>query len=269
MNPKSRMTKEEIHDFGIEIIRGQLQKDGFEIITWNSDLASNPQIVAKKSGRLCFIVVRTACYPDKGQLEDGITASLFVHARKHDADIFFASVGIANASGKTEEELSDPVRGTGFHISYAGLQQIVDAANIRLIDSNEYEEFEQQIAIVFASCWNRLDFSWFGNYLADDVVCESQNVMEPLCGRLTVFTHLCRKSEAVRKEGPSHRVYAELGTMERIYAGRPCVLLSQGVREDKLILVLFKTFRGKVKRIDLCTVAPLPSDARGTGEYPE
>jgi methanogenic corrinoid protein MtbC1 len=66
MTNPDRMTTEEIHDFGIEIVSNQLKKEGYEIQSVNTELGKNPQIITKKETQLAFIAVRTACYPEKG-----------------------------------------------------------------------------------------------------------------------------------------------------------------------------------------------------------
>ena len=109
------MTKSEIHDFGIEVVVNFLKKEGHEIINVNTDPALNPQVVAKKDERLEFVVVRTACYPSKGQIEnDHVALHCVEHADTHGASCYFASIGIANASGDDDSQMSVPVRGAGF-----------------------------------------------------------------------------------------------------------------------------------------------------------
>jgi methanogenic corrinoid protein MtbC1 len=56
------MTAAEIHDFGIEVVFNYLKKEGHEIVSVNTNVGVNPQVLAKKNGQLEFIVVRTACY---------------------------------------------------------------------------------------------------------------------------------------------------------------------------------------------------------------
>jgi len=117
------MTPSEIHDFGVEVVFGQLQRDGHEIVSVNTDLGMNPQIVARKDGQLEFNLVRTDCYPGKGLLEsEAIAHSTLEHARKFQAACYFASVGIANASGAESGEMNKPVKGAGFYVRFEGLQ---------------------------------------------------------------------------------------------------------------------------------------------------
>jgi hypothetical protein len=117
------MSTAEIHDFGVEIVFNYLKKEGHEIVSVNSDIDVNPQIVAKKNGQLEFIIVRTACYPSKGQVENNqLAAQCIAYAHKHKAMCYFASVGIANVNGKNDAEMAIPIKGAGFYVSFEGLQ---------------------------------------------------------------------------------------------------------------------------------------------------
>jgi hypothetical protein len=121
---KALMNLDEIHDFGVEIVFTYMQKEGFEILRVNTDRSFSPQIVARKDGQRAHVTVRTACYPDKGAIESFEAASrLFEHAKAENAICYFASVGIANAEGTTDEEMSVPVRGAGFIAAFEGLQE--------------------------------------------------------------------------------------------------------------------------------------------------
>lgn len=119
------MTTEEIHAFGIEIVYKQLEKDGWSIDSADvsADIMTEPQIIGKKDGEVAFFVVRTGVYPGRGRFSEGQEAfdHLVRHASAHGASCYFASVGIANSVGKTEEEMSEPVKGVGFNIEFDGL----------------------------------------------------------------------------------------------------------------------------------------------------
>ena len=83
------MSPADVHAFGIEIVYKQLQKDGWVIDSADvlADLASEPQIVAKKDGELAFFVVRTGVYPNRGRFDEGREAfdTLVKHAKAHGA----------------------------------------------------------------------------------------------------------------------------------------------------------------------------------------
>ena len=128
------MTIEEIHDFGVEVVFNQLKKEGYKIQSVNTKYGVNPQIIAKKEGQLAFIAVRTACYPNKGSLEKSVHFKMIENADKHGAIPYFASVGIANANGKTDEEMSVPVKGAGFYVAYEGMLIITQSDRVKLFD---------------------------------------------------------------------------------------------------------------------------------------
>ena len=116
------MSKSEIHHFGVEVVFGFLKKDGHEIVGVNTDLSVNPQVVAKKDGQLEFIIIRTECYPNKGTLDSSTKALCIERALAAGAICYFASVGIVNASGKNDAEMSLPVKGAGYHVAFNGIE---------------------------------------------------------------------------------------------------------------------------------------------------
>ena len=134
---KELMTVSEIHDFGIEIVFNYLKEEGHEIMEVNTDIAMHPQIVATKNGELKFIIVRTACYPSKGQIEnDQVASQCLAHADKHKATYYFASVGIANADGADDAEMAVPVKGAPFHVAFEGLLILTRSDRVKVIDGS-------------------------------------------------------------------------------------------------------------------------------------
>jgi hypothetical protein len=125
MQPQELMTAADIHAFGVEIVYKQLEKDGWLIDSTNlsADAGTAPQIVAKKDGELAFFIVRTAVYPQRGRFDEGAEQydALVRHAKAHGATCYFGSVGIANSKGKTDEEMSVPIKGVAYHVEFNGL----------------------------------------------------------------------------------------------------------------------------------------------------
>lgn len=118
------MSEQDIHAFGVEIVFKQLEEAGWNIeyADVNADRESQPQIVANKDGETGFFVVRTAMYPGRGRIEgEEVFQTLVRHANGHGASCYFASVGIANSEGKTEEEMTVPVKGVAYHVAFDGL----------------------------------------------------------------------------------------------------------------------------------------------------
>jgi hypothetical protein len=125
MSQRELMTKEDIHAFGVEIVYKQLEKDGWRMqsANVNADLRTEPQIIADKDGEFAFFIVRTDIHPGRGRFEEGQEAfnRLVRHARSHGASCYFASVGIANSEGESDEEMSNPVKGVAYHVQFDGL----------------------------------------------------------------------------------------------------------------------------------------------------
>lgn len=119
------MSAADIHAFGVEIVYKQLEKDGWVIQSADvaADIRTEPQIVASKDGELAFFVIRTGVYPGRGRFEEGQEAfnTLVRHAAEHGASCYFASVGIANSNGTTDEEMSVPVKGVAYNVQFDGL----------------------------------------------------------------------------------------------------------------------------------------------------
>lgn len=125
MAKRELMTSADIHAFGIEIVFKQLEKDGWMINSADvsADVRTEPQITAKKDGELAFFVIRTAMHPGRGRFDEGQAAfeTLVRHASEHGASCYFASVGIANSEGRTEAEMSEPVKGIAYNVEFDGL----------------------------------------------------------------------------------------------------------------------------------------------------
>jgi len=122
MADKKIMDAEELHFLGIKVVYKDLVDKGYEVLNVRKEMDIDPQILARHKGKMLFIVVRTAAYPDMGVLQPRTAARVTAHARKHNAVCYFASVGIANAEGEGDEEMSKPVVDGEYYINYKGMQ---------------------------------------------------------------------------------------------------------------------------------------------------
>jgi hypothetical protein len=137
---------------------------------------------------------------------------------------------------------------------------------------------ELELIRLYAKAWNTLNPKVIEPHLAEEVVYESQQVFSPLVGKEQVFDYLTRKMQTVRNSLPQFKAYAEVGycgsqeaynvRVWSAYEGKPCVVMAQGNPDVVLSLVLLDTEQAKITRVDICTVAPRPSTATRTGEYP-
>src|SRR5207237_98882 len=114
MSERELMKESDVHAFGVEIVYKQLIEAGWTIDSADvyAERAEHPQIVARKDGETGYFVVRTAMYPGRGRIEgEAVFQHLVRLASDHGASCYFASVGIANSEGKTDEEMAIPIKG--------------------------------------------------------------------------------------------------------------------------------------------------------------
>ncbi len=94
------LTEQELHNLAMNIVGKQLEAEGFEFMTVNSELKKNPQFVCLKNKKLHFIIVKGIGYPgDPKDIEFYRTDlnKMRDHALKFEADTFYAPVGLVNA----------------------------------------------------------------------------------------------------------------------------------------------------------------------------
>lgn len=108
------LTEEEIHSLGVQLVARYLDERGSTIVSTNLARLSNPQIVAHSAGQLTFIVVRSAFFPQQGELESPqMVRSVISHAAASGAICILATVQFANPDGHTDVERSIPIKGGG------------------------------------------------------------------------------------------------------------------------------------------------------------
>ena len=115
------MNLEELHFLGIKVVYKDMVDKGYEVVNVRKELDVNPQILAKKDDKFHMVVVKTGYYPDMGIILPEVIQQVKELGVKHKATCWYASVGIANANGQTEEEMAKPVAGGEFYINYKGL----------------------------------------------------------------------------------------------------------------------------------------------------
>lgn len=126
MGKKRELTSQEVIEFGLRYVYGQLVKDGYEVLSVRPEPEVDPQILAKKDEQLYFIVVRTAVYPEVGDLPSISNINqIRDHAEKHQAKSKFVSIGLINAEAKDEDEKSKLRKGGEFGVNYSGLHELI------------------------------------------------------------------------------------------------------------------------------------------------
>ncbi|CAM1370062.1 Na(+)-translocating NADH-quinone reductase subunit F [Tenacibaculum soleae] len=93
------LTKQELHNLGMNIVGKKLQEMGYEFVAINSELKKHPQFVLFKKGEpTIFVLVKTTNNIQTPQEYDVLWMETFKeHAKKQHAKIWFAGIGIANS----------------------------------------------------------------------------------------------------------------------------------------------------------------------------
>lgn len=123
---------------------------------------------------------------------------------------------------------------------------------------------KEDIVRKIATAYNTLNPDVFTDLIADDFTYESQHVFEPMNGKETFLEYINGKYNTIKRTGAL--VYAEIG----YYEDAPCIIMAQGDKENKgaLLFIELTSEGDKVKRMDMCGIAPNWSSAKRTHEYP-
>ena len=118
---KRELKAEELHFLGIKVVYKWMVDEGYEVLQVRKEMGINPQILAKKNNDRFLVVVRTATYPHMGILFPDVAGDVKKLSEKHSSKCMFGSVGIANASGETDEEMGKPEKDGEYYINFKGL----------------------------------------------------------------------------------------------------------------------------------------------------
>jgi hypothetical protein len=114
---------------------------------------------------------------------------------------------------------------------------------------------KKETALLYATAWEKLDFSIFFNHLSDKCHYSSQYVFEELDSKQKIIDYLTGKVEAVKKS--SGTVVARLAklTGSATLSNMPgdyCVAMYQEGDEAISAIVLFEAKNNLIERFDLC-----------------
>jgi hypothetical protein len=126
---------------------------------------------------------------------------------------------------------------------------------------------EEQALQYYAEMINTLDASRLEPYLTKNFCYSSQKVLTELTSKQAFLYYIRGKLSTLQASGPGHKVFAEMGVLEKDHPIGPCVLLAQGAKDDLVAVVLAKTSKRLIERLDLCFVPTVQSVTR-TGIYP-
>ncbi len=97
-----KLTKQEIHNLAMNHVGRDLEKRGFEFVAINSKPKKHPQFVCiDKNSQYFFVIVRVTRLPENPNNYDVVWMETFKeHARKNDAKVLYAGVGLGNPKGE-------------------------------------------------------------------------------------------------------------------------------------------------------------------------
>lgn len=123
---KIEITEWELHDFAVQVVRDQLRKEGYEIMSAQGHPNADPSIwFVGDSNRPEWVVVRAVRYPESDAERPrhwaGIAASCAELSKiGHFASVAFVSTDNSYDPGRGVTPLW---RGHGVHVRYAGLEK--------------------------------------------------------------------------------------------------------------------------------------------------
>ncbi|CAM1367580.1 Na(+)-translocating NADH-quinone reductase subunit F [Tenacibaculum xiamenense] len=117
------LTEQELHNLGMNIAGKELQKMGYEFVAVNSTLKKHPQFVLFKKGEpTIFVLVKVTGNIQTPQEYDVLWMETFKeHAKKQNAKVWFAGIGIANA-----ESTELPVfKNKPYYLAFEGFTEVL------------------------------------------------------------------------------------------------------------------------------------------------
>ncbi|NLP58512.1 Na(+)-translocating NADH-quinone reductase subunit F [Lutibacter sp. B1] len=114
------LTNQELHNLAMNIVGKDLERRGFEFIAINSKLKKHPQFVCiDKNNERYFVIVKTSEITERPITFDVVWMETFKnHARKNNAKVLFAGVGLGSVINKREP----PKKDEEYLLQYEGLQ---------------------------------------------------------------------------------------------------------------------------------------------------
>lgn len=122
---KIEMTAWELHDFAVQVVKGQLEKEGHELMSSQGNPGVDPAIwFVGDSKRPEWVVVRAERYPARDAQRPDNWNSIAKSCAKLSNIGHFASVAFVSVDQTFDTASDNPVplwRGHGVHVSYRGL----------------------------------------------------------------------------------------------------------------------------------------------------
>ncbi|WP_440879330.1 Na(+)-translocating NADH-quinone reductase subunit F [Tenacibaculum sp. C7A-26P2] len=118
-----QLTEQELHNLGMNIVGKELERLGYEFVAVNSTLKKHPQFVLFKKGEpTIFVLVKVSKNIQNPQEYDRLWMETFKeHAKKQNAKVWFAGVGVANSQSVDLPVFKD----APYYLSFDGFIKIL------------------------------------------------------------------------------------------------------------------------------------------------
>lgn len=124
---KIEMTDWELQDFAVQVVRDQIEKEGYQVMSWQGNPDVDPAIwFVGKSKRPEWVVVRAVRYPRNQATKPANWAAIAAGCAHMSNVGHFAQVAFASTDQPFEAKGETPVplwRGHGVHVRYSGLER--------------------------------------------------------------------------------------------------------------------------------------------------
>ena len=118
------LTKQQLHHLAMNTVGKKLEEMGYEFRAINSNLKRHPQFVIKKKGApTIFVLVKASNNIQSPREYDASWMETFVkYAKQHNAQVWFAGVGIANA-----QSIESPVfKDQPYYLAFDGFVKVLE-----------------------------------------------------------------------------------------------------------------------------------------------
>lgn len=123
---KIEMTSWELHDMAVQVVRDYLEKEGFELMSWQGNPEVDPSIwFVGKTRKPEWVVVRSAKFPSSKAERPTNWAAIADGCSRLSATGHFASVAVVSVNQPFESSEEVPIalwRGHGMHVRFDGLE---------------------------------------------------------------------------------------------------------------------------------------------------
>lgn len=111
-------------EFAMNIIwQYEIEPKKIKVIDATIEDGRIPNIVCKLNGKMSFVVVKAAIYPEEAKMSVEEKKNLVAHAAKFNADPYFAAVGLMPTDPE-RMKASLALKNDGFYIKYEGFEKI-------------------------------------------------------------------------------------------------------------------------------------------------